>query len=85
MIAPDQPTAPPQRWVQLSRRGGRCQHSGLSRSSVYRLLQRSNGEIRSLTTRLEGNARENRLLNANDLTAYLEKLAAAQAQAGGQK
>ena len=81
---PNSPSTPAQRWVKLPRAGESCQFSGLSQMSLYRLLRRSQGEIRTLTTCEPGKLRGNRLIDVNSLLAYLEKLAGARVE-GGQK
>jgi len=67
-------------WIRLPDEGSRCEHTGLSRTSVRTLLEErdpSTGEffVESVYKKQSGATRGVRLIRLSSLKAYLERLA----------
>jgi len=65
------PPARPE-WIRLPRSGTPCGWTGLSRSTLWGILQ--SGKVRTVVIRRPGNLRGARLIHLESLLAYLESL-----------
>jgi len=74
------PRTETQRWTKPPANGQQCPYSGLRRTSTYRLINRSDGAIHSVSLKQPGTKRGNRLFSVPDLLAYLDRLAVSQQQ-----
>jgi hypothetical protein len=59
----------------------RCFYTGLSRTALYELVQRSGGRIKSVLLKKPGRLRGIRLIHLQSLQNYLSRLAETQAGA----
>ena len=72
-------------WAYLPSDRAKCTRTGFSRATIYRLLKRAGGEIRTVQLKEPEATRGRRLVDVSSLLAYLDRLAAAQRQEEGTK
>lgn len=72
-------------WAYMPADCEKCPHTGFSRATIYRLLRRSNGRIKTVNLKEDGSEKGRRLFHVGSLFSYLDRLAAAQRAEEGAK
>lgn len=65
-------------WARLPADRQTCPRTGFSRATLYRLLRRAGGKIKTVNLKGEGKSKGRRLFHVGSLFAYLDRLAASQ-------
>jgi hypothetical protein len=69
-------------WIRLPHPKGRCQHTGLARTTLLELVLGSKGKIKTVSLKKPGAIRGVRLIHLPSLQTYLAGLAEQQALEG---
>jgi hypothetical protein len=65
-------------WIRLPLPRGRCPHTGLARTTLDQLVERSKGEVKTVLLKKPGSLRGIRLIHLGSLQSYLTVLAKTQ-------
>jgi hypothetical protein len=76
MTSSSAPTLPA--WTRLPPDGQKCPHTGFDRATIYRLLRRAKGEVKTVVLAGPGKAKGRRLYSPTSLIEHLDRLAAEQ-------
>jgi len=67
-------------WFRLPHPKGRCPYTGLARTTLFELVERSRGKIKTVFLKKPGAIRGIRLIHLGSLQNYLNSLAETQLQ-----
>jgi hypothetical protein len=77
IVEPSEPP-PEETWIRGPHPKGRCRYTGLPRTTLFELVERSRGKIKTVLLKKPGAIRGVRLIHLGSLQKYLSSLAEAQ-------